>query len=85
MEKDRVLLEGGGEIPCGMVLWAGGNAPVPFLQSLGLPLSPRGSLVVDSYLCLPSHPEVYALGDCAAVGEPPAPATEVQTGGKFLR
>ena len=46
-----------------------------FLQALGIPLTPRGRLAVDEYLRLPSHPEVYALGDCAAVGEPPVPAT----------
>ncbi|MFL6258446.1 MAG: FAD-dependent oxidoreductase [Thermoanaerobaculia bacterium] len=86
VERERVLLEGGGTIDCGMVLWAGGNAPVPFLQSLGIPLSPRGRLVVDPYLRLPSHRQVYALGDCAAVGEPPAPATAqvAQQQGEYL-
>jgi NADH:ubiquinone reductase (non-electrogenic) len=86
VEKERVLLADGGTIPCGLVLWAGGNAPVPFLQSLGLPLSPRGRLVVDPYLRLPAHPEVYAVGDCAAVGEPPAPATAqvAQQQGEYL-
>jgi NADH:ubiquinone reductase (non-electrogenic) len=75
VEQGRVLLAGGGILPCGMVLWAGGNAPVPFVASLGEPLTPRGRLAVDSYLRLPSHPDIYALGDCAAFGEPPLPAT----------
>jgi NADH:ubiquinone reductase (non-electrogenic) len=86
VEKERVLLVDGGTIPCGLVLWAGGNAPVPFLQSLGVPLTPRGRLAVDEYLRLPSHPEAYALGDCAAVGEPPVPATAqvAQQQGEYL-
>jgi NADH dehydrogenase FAD-containing subunit len=86
VEKDRVLLQGGGILPCGMVLWAGGNAPVPFLQSLGEPLTPRGRLAVDSCLRLPNHPEVYAVGDCAAVGEPTLPATAqvAQQQGEYL-
>ncbi len=85
VEKERVVLADGETIPCGLILWAGGNAPVPFLQSLGIPLSPRGRLAVDGYLRLPSHAGVYALGDCA-VGEPPAPATAqvAQQQGKYL-
>lgn len=75
VEEGRVLLAGGEILPCGMVLWAGGNEPVPFVRSLGAPLNPQGRLVVDSYLRVTSRPSVYALGDCAAVGEQPLPAT----------
>jgi NADH:ubiquinone reductase (non-electrogenic) len=86
VEKERILLAGGEILPCGLVLWAGGNAPVPFVGSLGAPLSPRGRLIVDPFLRLPSRPDVYALGDCAAVGEPPLPATAqvAQQQGKYL-
>jgi NADH:ubiquinone reductase (non-electrogenic) len=86
VEKDRILLESGEILPYGMVLWAGGNAPVPLIQSLSEPLSPRGRLIVDPYLRLPAHPDVYALGDCAAWGEPPLPATAqvAQQEGKYL-
>jgi len=86
VEKDRILLQGGEILPCGLVLWAGGNAPVPFLQSLGEPLTPRGRLPVDPYLRLPSHPEVYALGDCASLGDPALPATAqvAQQQGNYL-
>lgn len=71
VERDRVVLEDGEVIPCGLVLWAGGNAPVPFIASLG----EARRLEVDEYLRLPGHENVYALGDCAAVGKPPLPAT----------
>jgi NADH:quinone reductase (non-electrogenic) len=86
VEKGRILLQGGEILPYGMVLWAGGNAPVPFVHSLGEPLSPRGRLIVDAYLRLPAHPEVYALGDCAAAGEPALPATAqvAQQQGRYL-
>lgn len=86
VEEDRVLLGGGEILPCGLVLWAGGNAPLPFIQALGEPLSPRRRLLVDSYLRLSNHPEAYALGDCAAVGEPPLPATAqvAQQQGNYL-
>jgi NADH dehydrogenase FAD-containing subunit len=86
VEKDRILLAGGETLSYGMVIWAGGNAAVPFISSLGEPLGPRGRLTVDSYLRLPAHPEVYALGDCAAVGEPTLPATGqvAQQEGEYL-
>ncbi len=71
IDPDRVILEDGEVIPCGLVLWAGGNAPVPFIAALG---SAR-RLAVDEFLRLPGRENVYALGDCAAVGNPPLPAT----------
>jgi len=90
IEEGAVLLEGGERIPCGLVLWAGGNAPVPLVRSLGgsggLPLDRRGRLVVDGTLRLPGREGVYALGDCAAVGEPALPATAqvAQQQGNYL-
>jgi NADH:ubiquinone reductase (non-electrogenic) len=86
VEAEAVVLEGGERIPCGLVLWAGGNAPVPFLRNLGIPLDRRGRLVVDGYLRVPGREGVYALGDCAAVGEPALPATAqvAQQQGKYL-
>jgi NADH:quinone reductase (non-electrogenic) len=59
---------------------------VPLLQSLGEPLTPRGRLPVDPCLRLPSHPEVYALGDCASLGDPALPATAqvAQQQGNYL-
>lgn len=86
IEPERVLLQDGGIIPCGLVLWAGGNAPVPFLKNLNVPLTPRGRLAVDGFLRLPGFEGFYALGDCASVGEPPLPATAqvAQQQGKYL-
>jgi NADH:ubiquinone reductase (non-electrogenic) len=86
VEKGGVRLQGGELLPCGLVLWAGGNAPAPLLASLGLPLTPRGRLAVTPFLGLPDHPQVYALGDCAAAGEPPLPATAqvAQQQGEYL-
>jgi NADH:ubiquinone reductase (non-electrogenic) len=86
VEAEAVVLHGGERIPCGLVLWAGGNAPVSFVQSLGIPLDRRGRLVVDGCCRLPGKEGVYAVGDCAAVGEPPLPATAqvAQQQGKYL-
>jgi NADH:ubiquinone reductase (non-electrogenic) len=86
IERDRVVLEGGEVLPCGLVIWAGGNAPVSFVASLGEPLDRRGRLIVDGSLRLPGREGVYALGDCAAVGDPPLPATAqvAQQQGQYL-
>jgi NADH:ubiquinone reductase (non-electrogenic) len=88
VERDGVRLRDGGFIPAGLVLWAGGNAPVPFVATLGEPLTARGRLRVDDHLRLPGRPGVYALGDCAVVGakEPGLPATAqvAQQQGEYL-
>lgn len=86
IEAEAVRLADGSLVPCGMVLWAGGLAPVPFAARLGEPLSPRGRLLVDPYLRLPNRPGVYAVGDCASLGDPPLPATAqvAQQQGEYL-
>ncbi len=86
IEPNAVLLEGGERIDCGLILWAAGNAPVPFVKTLETPLDARGRIVVDDVLRLPGREDAFALGDCAAVGEPPLPATAqvAQQQGKYL-
>jgi NADH dehydrogenase FAD-containing subunit len=86
IEPNAVLLQGGERIDCGLILWAAGNAPVPFVKTLGTPLDRRGRLVVDDHLRLPGREDAFALGDCATVGEPPLPATAqvAQQQGKYL-
>ncbi len=86
VEAQRVRLAGGGEIPCGMVIWAGGNAPLPLVRDLGEPRDDRGRLQVDDRLRLVRHPEVYALGDCATFADRPLPATAqvAQQQGRYL-
>ncbi len=86
VEPGGVRLKGGSFLPAGLVFWAGGNAPVPFVAALGAPLTARGRLRVDEFLRLPGRPGVYALGDCAAVGEPALPATAqvAQQQGEYL-
>ena len=56
--------------------WSGasGVRPDPLVADVGLP--PRsGRLVVDPYLDVPGHPEVFACGDAAAVPDLTAPAS----------
>ena len=86
VEADRVVLADASEVPCGMVVWAGGLAPRPFVRELGLPLDERGRLVIDRALRVPGRSGTFALGDCAACPEAPVPATAqvAQQQGKHL-
>lgn len=74
VEPGLVRIKGGPDIPCGLPMWAGGNAPVPFVASLKVPKR-SGRIVVNPDLAVPGLVDVYALGDCAAMGDPPLPAT----------
>jgi NADH:ubiquinone reductase (H+-translocating) len=57
----------GGSLPTATVLWAAGIAVNPLLASLNLPKDARGALIVEPTLQIAGRPEVFALGDCAAV------------------
>ena len=82
----EVILAGGEAIRCGLVIWAGGNAPLPLVERLGVPTDSHGRLLTDRALRLSGHPEVFALGDCAVPADLPLPATAqvAQQQGKHL-
>jgi NADH:ubiquinone reductase (non-electrogenic) len=86
IERERVRLADGGVIDCGLIVWAGGNAPLPFVRDLGEPTDPRGRLLVDPQLRLVNREEAFALGDCSSVAEHPLPATAqvAQQQGRYL-
>jgi NADH dehydrogenase len=48
------------------LIWCVGVRPDPVVDGLGLKTE-KGRLVVDEYLRVPGHPEVFACGDAAAV------------------
>ena len=67
-------------VPSRTVVWAAGVRPSPLTAALEVERGRDGRLVVDEHLRLPSHPEVFALGDCAWFPIPgengrPAPRT----------
>ena len=63
---DGVHLSDGDFVASRTLVWCVGVRPDPFLEKLGLPTD-KGRLVVDEYLTVPDHPEIYACGDAAAV------------------
>jgi NADH dehydrogenase len=52
------------------IVLAAGNVPHPVLAGLPVEKDSGGRIVVEPTLRCPSHPEVWALGDCASVPAP---------------
>ena len=64
--SEGVQLTDGEFVPSRSLIWCVGVRPDPLVGALGLETR-RGRLVVDEYLSVPGHPDVYAVGDAAAV------------------
>ena len=60
------------------VLWAAGVTSSPLGRSLGVPLDRAGRVPVQADLSVPGHPEIFVVGDLAAVEGVPgiAPAAK---------
>jgi NADH dehydrogenase len=52
------------------IVLAAGIVPSPVVASLPVERDRRGHIVVDGTMRCPSHPEVWALGDCACIPSP---------------
>jgi NADH:ubiquinone reductase (H+-translocating) len=63
---DGVLLTDGSFVPTRSLVWCVGVRPDPLVENVGL-ATKQGRLVVDEYLNVAGHPEVFACGDAAAV------------------
>jgi NADH dehydrogenase len=64
---DGGVLAGGGWIASRTVLWGAGVAASPLARSLGVELDRVGRVRVTPELTVPGHPEVFVVGDLAAV------------------
>jgi NADH dehydrogenase len=49
------------------IFWAAGNAASPLGRFLGVPLDGVGRVLVEPDLSIPGHPEIFVVGDLAAV------------------
>jgi NADH dehydrogenase len=52
------------------IILAAGIVPNPVVAGLPVAKDKRGHIVVDGSMRCPSHPEVWALGDCASIPAP---------------
>jgi NADH:ubiquinone reductase (H+-translocating) len=63
----RVKLKSGTVLSAHTLVWGAGLQANQLVQSLGLPLEKGNRIAVDAELRIPSRPEVYAVGDIAAI------------------
>jgi NADH dehydrogenase FAD-containing subunit len=64
---DSVELAGGESVAADIVLWTSGTRVSPLAAAAGLTVDERGRVVTDTTLRSVSHPDVYAVGDAAAI------------------
>jgi NADH:ubiquinone reductase (H+-translocating) len=65
---DGVTLAGGATVPADAVLWTTGVRVSSLTE--GFAVDDRGRIVTDATLRSVSHPDVYAVGDAAAIRQP---------------
>ncbi len=58
-------------IEAATVLWAAGVSASPLGAALGAPVDRAGRVAVNADLTVPSHPEIYVVGDLAAFTHTP--------------
>ena len=66
------------------VIWAAGVAASPLGASLGAPLDRAGRVLVEPDLSVPGHPEIYVLGDLAALDGVPGIAPAAKQMGRHV-
>ena len=54
-------------LPAAVILWAAGVAASPLGKKLGAPVDRAGRVLVNPDLSIPGHPEVFVIGDLAAL------------------
>ena len=66
------------------VVWAAGVAASPLARSLGVPLDRAGRVKVEPDLSLPGNPEVFVIGDLAALEGVPGIAPAAKQMGRHV-
>ncbi|KAL2897302.1 Internal alternative NAD(P)H-ubiquinone oxidoreductase A1 mitochondrial [Bienertia sinuspersici] len=90
VEKEKIILTDGTQIPYGILVWSTGVGPSQFVKSLNLPKCPAGRIGIDQWLRVPTVEDVFALGDCAGFLQQtgrnvlPALAQVAESQGKYL-
>ncbi|HWY68563.1 MAG TPA: NAD(P)/FAD-dependent oxidoreductase [Terriglobales bacterium] len=58
---------GESKLPATVILWAAGVAASPLGKKLGAPVDRAGRVLANPDLSIPGHPEVFVVGDLAAL------------------
>jgi NADH:quinone reductase (non-electrogenic) len=67
VEPTRVALKSGEKLEAHTLVWGAGLQGNALVQSLGIELQRGNRIAVGPDLALPGHPEVYVVGDVAAI------------------
>ncbi len=67
VSPERVTLKSGEVLSAHTLVWGAGLQGNALVRSLGLELERGNRIAVDGELRIPSHPEVFAVGDIAAI------------------
>src|SRR5579863_3702126 len=62
-----VISMGATKMNAAVILWAAGVAACPLGKKLGAPIDRAGRVLVAPDLSIPNHPEVFVIGDLAAL------------------
>src|SRR5579863_8523471 len=65
--EPAAVLMGETRLPAVVILWAAGVAASPLGKKLGAPTDRPGRVLVNPDLSLPAHPEIFVIGDLAAL------------------
>jgi NADH dehydrogenase len=82
---ERVTLKSGTVLPAHTLVWGAGLQGNELIRSLGLELERGNRIAVDEELRIAKHPEVYAVGDIAAITETKAQQVLPQLGSVALQ
>jgi NADH dehydrogenase len=81
----RVTLKSGQTLDAHTLVWGAGLQGNALVQSLGLDLERGNRIGVDPELTVAGHPEVYAIGDVAAITDPKTEQVLPQLGSVALQ
>jgi NADH dehydrogenase len=67
VEDSSLNLQSGRRIETETVVWSAGVRPSPMIAECGLPADKRGAVITRGDMRVEKYPNVWALGDCAAI------------------
>ena len=66
-DDEGIVLQSGRRIETATIVWSAGVASSPTIRDSVLPLTKRGAIIVGRDFRVEGLPNVWALGDCAAI------------------
>ena len=85
VSPEKVTLKSGAVLPAHTLVWGAGLQGNALVRSLGLELERGNRIAVDGELRIPSHHEVFAVGDIAAITDPKTEQVLPQLGSVALQ